>query len=130
MHLSNLYPQWGGVDPRRCYWSCITSSCTCHPTKTAPSTAYHNVATSLTPPRGSYGCPLAVEIIFPYTTTGTPLSPTQAARVALLVRIFRQGSTFFFRPPYKFILSYNFPNFYSLWPRKPLIFTESTSCWS
>ena len=58
MHLSNLYPQWGGVDPRRCYWSCITSSCMCHPTKTAPSTAYHNVATSLTPLEGVMDAPL------------------------------------------------------------------------
>ena len=42
---------------------------------------------------------------------GTPLSKTGAARAAFLARIFRQGSTFFFGPPYKFILSYNFSEF-------------------
>ena len=57
MHLSDLYPQWGDVDPRRCHWSCITSSCTCHPTKIAPSMAYHNVATSLTPLNGVIDAP-------------------------------------------------------------------------
>ena len=31
-----------------------------------------------------------VENIFPYTAMGTPLSPTRAARVAILVLIFRQ----------------------------------------
>ena len=49
MHLSNFYPQWGSVDPWWCYWSCITSSCMCHPTKIAPLMFCHDVATSLAP---------------------------------------------------------------------------------
>ena len=49
MHLSNVYPQWGSVDPWWCNWLCITSSCTCHPTKIAPSMFCHDVATSLAP---------------------------------------------------------------------------------
>ena len=46
------------------------------------------------PPRGSYGRPLAVETIFPYTATGTPLLPTRAARAALLARIFGKAARF------------------------------------
>ena len=49
MHLLNFYPQRGSVDPWWCYWSCITSSCMCHPTKIAPSVFYHDMATSLAP---------------------------------------------------------------------------------
>ena len=52
MHLLNFYPQSGSVDPWWCYWSCITSSCTCHPTKIAPSMFCHDVAASLAPFNG------------------------------------------------------------------------------
>ena len=94
MHLSNLYPQWGGVDPRRCYWSCITSSCMCHPTKTAPSTAYHNVATSLTPLEGVIDAPCCGEH-FLILRFGDTIFAYMGCTCDHFGANFRQGSTFF-----------------------------------